>query len=156
VDLEPKPVSASQVEMTEIVNPGDTNPLGTVFGGHVMALIDKAAAVASIRHCRRTAVTASVDRIDFIAPVRLGMILVLLASVNQAFRTSMEVGVKVFAEDPLTGQRKHACTSYATFVALDAEGRSVHVPPLLLQTEVERRRARDAEERRRIRLAKRG
>lgn len=156
MDLEPKPVSASQVEMTEIVNPGDTNPLGTVFGGHVMALIDKAAAVASIRHCRRTAVTASVDRIDFIAPVRLGMILVLLASVNQAFRTSMEVGVKVFAEDPLTGERKHACTSYATFVALDGEGRSVRVPPLLLQTEVERRRAREAEERRRLRLAKRG
>jgi len=156
VDLEPKPVAASQVEMTEIVNPGDTNPLGTAFGGHVMALIDKAAAVASIRHCRRTAVTASVDRIDFIAPVRLGMILVLLASVNQAFRTSMEVGVKVFAEDPLTGERKHACTSYATFVAVDEQGRAVRVPPLLPQTDAERRRAREAEERRRIRLGKRG
>ena len=90
-----KTVTSSQVEMTEIVNPEDTNPLGTIFGGRVMALIDKAAAVASMRHCRRTTVTVSVDRVDFISPIRLGMIVTVLASVNQAFRTSLEVGVKV-------------------------------------------------------------
>lgn len=148
----PKPVSASQVEMTEIVNPEDTNPLGTIFGGRVMALIDKAAAVASMRHCRRTTVTASMDRIDFISPIRLGMIVVLLASVNRTFRTSLEVGVKVLAENPLTGERRHTCTAYATFVALDAEGRPAPVPPLEVRTAEERRRARQAGERRRRRL----
>jgi acyl-CoA hydrolase len=156
VDLAPKPVSASQVEMTEIVNPEDTNPLGTIFGGRVMALIDKAGAVASMRHCRTTTVTASVDRVDFLGPIRLGMIVVLLASVNQAFRTSLEVGVKVLAEDPRTGERRHTCTSYLTYVALGDDGRPTPVPPLLPRTEEERRRARQAEARRRARLEVRG
>jgi acyl-CoA hydrolase len=150
--LKPKPVVESQVEMTEIVNPEDTNPLGTIFGGRVMALIDKAAAVASMRHCRRTTVTASVDRVDFISPIRLGMIVTVLASVNQAFRTSLEVGAKVFSEDPITGERKHTCTSYCTFVALDEAGEPTPVPPLELRTAEERRRALDAERRRRGRL----
>ena len=152
MELQPKTVAESQVEMTEIVNPEDTNPLGTIFGGRVMALIDKAAAVASMRHCRRTTVTASVDRIDFISPIRLGMIVILHASVNEAFRTSVEVGVKVLAEDPLTGDRRHACTSYATFVALDRDGRPTPVPPLSPSTGEEERRARDAQQRRRARL----
>ena len=147
-----KPVVDSQVEMTEIVNPEDTNPLGTIFGGRVMALIDKAAAVASMRHCRGITVTASVDRIDFISPIRLGQIVTILASVNQTFRTSMEIGIKVFSEDPRSGERRHTCTAYATFVALDERGRPAPVPPLELRTEDERRRARDAEERRRRRL----
>ena len=151
--LQPKPVSESQVEMTEIVNPEDTNPLGTIFGGRVMALIDKAAAVASMRHCRSTTVTASMDRIDFISPIRLGMIVILLASVNQAFKTSLEVGIKVLAEDPLTGHRSHTCTAYATFVALDASGRPTRIPPLELRTDDEKLRAREAEARRAARLS---
>lgn len=152
MELKPKPVAISQVEMTEIVNPEDTNPLGTIFGGRVMALIDKAAAVASMRHCRRMTVTASVDRVDFICPIRLGMIVIVLASVNQAFRTSLEVGVKVLAEDPLTGKRQHTCTAYTTFVALDDHGRPTPVPPLLLGTEEERRRAHEAGQRRQARV----
>lgn len=152
MELPAKPVDASQVEMTEIVNPEDTNPLGTIFGGRVMALIDKAAAVAAMRHCRRTVVTASVDRIDFHNPIQLGMIVTVLAAVNQTFRTSMEVGVKVLAENPLTGERLHTCTSYVTFVALDERRRPTDVPPLLLRTDDERRRAAAAEARRRARL----
>jgi len=154
VDLKPKPVADSQVEMTEIVNPRDTNPLGTIFGGRVMALIDEAAAVAAMRHCRRAVVTASADRIDFHHPIRLGMIVTVLASVNQSFRTSMEVGVKVLAEDPLTGERQRTCTSYVTFVALDGNGRPTSVPPLELRTETERLRARQAEQRRADRLTR--
>ena len=154
MDLKPKPVADSQVEMTEIVNPRDTNPLGTIFGGRVMALIDKAAAVAAMRHCRRAVVTASADRIDFHHPIRLGMIVTVLASVNQSFRTSMEVGVKVLAEDPLTGERQRTCTSYVTFVALDGNGRPTSVPPLELRTETERLRARQAEQRRADRLTR--
>jgi acyl-CoA hydrolase len=150
----PKPVAESQVEMTEIVNPEDTNPLGTIFGGRVMALMDKAAAVASMRHCRRITVTASVDRVDFHNPIHLGDIVILLASVNQTFRTSMEVGVKVLSEDPRSGRHLHTCTAYMTFVALDEDGRPVQIPPLSLETDGERRRARQAEERRRLRLAR--
>jgi len=146
-----KPVAASQVRMTEIVNPEDTNPLGTIFGGRVMELIDKAAAVASMRHCRAITVTASVERIDFISPIRLGMIVMVLASVNRTFRTSMEVGVKVLAEDPRTGAVTHTCTAYATMVALDGNGAAQPVPPLRLRTAEERRRARDAGRRRRVR-----
>jgi acyl-CoA hydrolase len=150
----PKPVALSQVEMTEIVNPEDTNPLGTIFGGRVMALMDKAAAVASMRHCRKITVTASVDRVDFHSPIHLGDIVILLASVNQTFRTSMEVGVKVLSEEPRSGRHLHTCTAYMTFVALDDEGRPVDVPPLALRTTDERRRARQAEERRRLRLGR--
>lgn len=153
--LQAKPVSQSQVEMTEIVNPEDTNPLGTIFGGRVMALMDKAAAVASMRHCRRITVTASVDRINFINPIQLGDIVILRSSVNQTFHTSMEVGVKVFSEDPKSGSHQHTCTAYLTFVALGEDHRPVPVPALLLETEDQRRRARDAEERRSRRMSKR-
>jgi acyl-CoA hydrolase len=145
---QPKPVSASQVEMTEIVNPEDTNPIGTIFGGRVMALMDKAAAVASMRHCRSVTVTASVDRVDFHNPIHLGDIVILLASVNQTFRTSMEVGVKVLSEEPKTGVRLHTCTAYLTFVALDDEGHPAPVPPILPETDDHRRRAKQATERR--------
>lgn len=147
-EAQAKPVSQSQVEMTEIVNPEDTNPIGTIFGGRVMALMDKAAAVASIRHCRKLTVTVSVDRIHFISPIRLGDIVILLASVNQTFHTSMEVGVKVFSEDPKSGHRLHTCTAYLTFVALDEDHQPTLVPRLIPETEEQRRRARDATERR--------
>lgn len=150
-----KPASDSHVEMTEIVNPEDTNPIGTIFGGRVMALMDKAAAVASMRHCRRITVTASVDRVDFINPIRLGDIVILLASVNQTFRTSMEVGVKVFSEDPKSGRRQHTCTAYLTFVALGEDCRPAPVPGVILETGVERRRAREAKQRRSGRMPER-
>jgi acyl-CoA hydrolase len=151
-----KPVRASLVEMTEIVMPEDTNQYNHIWGGRVMALIDKAAAIAAIRHCRSNVVTASVDSLEFRAPVKLGHILRLYAAVNAAFGTSLEVGVKVVSEDPLTGRRAHCCTAYATMVSLDSDGRPVAVPRLLPGSPDERRRYRDARRRRRARLLARG
>ena len=119
----------------------------------LMALIDKAAAIAATRHCRTNVVTASVDSLTFRAPVRLGHILMMYASVNASFRTSMEVGVKVLSEDPLSGLRAHCCSAYVTMVALDALGRPTPVPGLLPGTPEERRRRREAAQRRRGRLS---
>ncbi len=151
-----KPAEASRVTMTEIVLPEDTNQYGHAWGGRVMALIDKAAAVAAVRHCRSNVVTASVDSLTFKAPVKLGHILRLLASVNAAFHTSLEVGVKVVSEDPLSGQEAHCCTAYVTMVSLDAVGRPQAIPPLLVSGRDGRRRQRAAVLRRRARLARRG
>ena len=150
-----KPARASRVEMTEIVLPEDSNQLGHAWGGRVMALIDKAAAIAATRHCRTNVVTASVDSLTFKAPVKLGHILLLYASVNASFRTSMEVGVKVLSEDPLSGLRAHCCSAYVTMVALDALGRPTPVPGLVPGSPEERRRGREAACRRRGRLAHR-
>lgn len=151
-----KPADDSRVEMTEIVLPEDTNQYGHAWGGRVMTLIDKAAAIASTRHCRTNVVTASVDSLTFRAPVKLGHILKLYASVNAAFHTSMEVGVKVLSEDPLSGLQAHCCSAFVTMVALDATGRPTPVPGLALRTPEERRRQRAAAQRRRSRLAGRG
>jgi len=151
-----KPAEASRVEMTEIVMPADTNLHNNIWGGRVMALIDKAAAIAAMRHSRTSVVTASVDSLVFGAPVRLGQILRLYAAVNAAFDTSMEVGVKVVSEDPLTGRQAHCCSAYATMVALDPVGRPTHVPRLLVTTADDKRRVRDAARRRRERLRLRG
>jgi acyl-CoA hydrolase len=108
-----------------------------------------------MRHCRRITVTASVDRVNFISPIRLGDIVILLSSVNQAFRTSMEVGVKVFSEDPKSGRHRHTCTAYLTFVALGDDGCPARVPRLIPETEDQHRRAREAEERRSQRMPER-
>jgi len=151
-----KPAEASRVEMTEIVMPADTNLHNNIWGGRVMALIDKAAAIAAMRHSRTSVVTASVDSLVFGAPVRLGHILRLFAAVNAAFGTSMEVGVKVVSEDPLTGRHARCCSAYATMVALDPVGRPTRVPRLRVTTADEKRRARDAGRRRRERLRLRG
>jgi acyl-CoA hydrolase len=151
----PKPAAASAVEMTEIVLPSHANALGTVFGGQVAAWIDIAAGAAAMRHARNIAVTASMDDLHFLAPVHVGEILILRAHVNRAFDTSMEVGVRVEAENPLTGQRRHTATAYLTFVAIDAEGRRLAVPPLLPETDAERRRYQQAEQRRVWRLERR-
>ncbi|MFQ5668925.1 MAG: acyl-CoA thioesterase [Acidobacteriota bacterium] len=149
----PRPASASRVEMTELVIPEDTNIYGNVFGGRVMELIDKAAAVASLRHCRANIVTASVDSLDFIHPIRLGNIITLLAQVNNAWSSSMEVGVKVFSEDPLSGEVVHTCTAYVTTVALGQDHQPLTaVPGILARTGDETRRLHEAEERRRLRL----
>jgi acyl-CoA hydrolase len=139
--------------MTELVIPEDTNIYGNVFGGRVMELIDKAAAIASLRHCRKGVVTASLDSLDFIHPIRLGNIITLLAQVNNAWGSSMEVGVKVYSEDALTGERLHTCTAYLTTVALGSNGRPAEVVPSVEPgTPEEKRRVRESEERRRRRL----
>src|SRR5215475_16099720 len=117
--LKGKPVSASRSEMAEVALPATANLLGKLLGGHVMHLVDVVAAMAASRHSNSYVVTASVDYIDFRNPVNIGEIVILKSQVNRVFRTSMEVGVKVFSENALTGERKHTTTAYVTFVALD-------------------------------------
>ena len=149
-----KAVSESRSEMAEVVLPAQTNALGKLLGGRVMHLVDIAAAMAAHRHANSHVVTASVDYIDFRNPVDLGEIVILKSQVNRVFRTSMEVGVEVFSENYLTGQRKHTTTAYVTFVAIDAETRRPKaVPPLILKTANEKQRYEEAAERRKTRLA---
>src|SRR5712664_484984 len=149
-----KPVSASRSEMAEVVLPAQTNPLGKLLGGHVMHLVDIAAAMAAHRHSNSYVVTASVDSIDFRNPVSLGEIVMLKSQVNRVFHTSMEVGVEVYSENVLTGERKHTTSAYVTFVAIDEKTRQPKtVPPLIVETPEEQRRYEEAAERRRIRLA---
>jgi acyl-CoA hydrolase len=147
-----KRVSASRSEITEAVLPNDTNVVGYILGGRVMHLIDIAAALAAHRHSNSMVVTASVDYLDFRNPIRVGEWIVLKSSVNRVFDSSMEVGVKVFAENVLTGQRKHTSSAYLTFVAIDANGKPRSVPHLILETAQDRRRYREAGKRRKIRL----
>lgn len=149
-----KPVSASRSEMTEIVLPAETNPLGKLLGGHVMHLVDMAAAMAAHRHSNCYVVTASVDHIDFRNPVNLGEMVILKSQVNRVFHTSMEVGVEVYSENALTGEKKHTTTAYVTFVAIDQHTRKPKlVPPLIVKTAEEKRRFLEAGERRKVRLA---
>ncbi len=133
----------------------DANSAGFVHGGVVMKLCDDAAGVAAIKHSRRRVVTAGVDRMTFNEPVHVGELLTLKAAVNAVWRTSMEVGVRVEAEQPATGEVRHTSTAYLTMVALDEDGRPVEVPPLAVSTPDEERRQRDAQTRRRNRLAER-
>ncbi len=154
--LEPRPVSASKVEMTEIVFPNDTNPLGNVMGGRVMQWLDIAAAVAAGRHARTPVVTASVDNVDFHNPVPSGGVVILLASVNFTGRTSMEVGVKMFWEERATGNRIHVVSAYLTFVSLSPETKKPReVPPVLPESDEEKRRFAEGQKRRQQRLAER-
>jgi acyl-CoA hydrolase len=149
----PKPVSASRSEMAEVVLPAQTNPLGKLLGGQVMHLVDMAAAMAASRHSNSYVVTASVDYIDFRNAVNLGELVILKSQVNRVFHTSMEVGVEVFSEQILTGERKHTTTAYVTFVAIDEHTKKpTQVRPLLLKTAEERRRFREAAQRRKTRL----
>jgi len=148
-------VSESRCEMTEIVLPNDTNPLGNCMGGRVMHLIDIAAAIAARRHARTTCVTAAVDDIVFHQPVPMGSVLVLKASVNLACRTSMEVGVRVEMESLQSGERHYCAKAYLTFVALDETGRPTSVPALEPEDDEDRRRMDAAGERRKQRLARR-
>lgn len=150
-----KPVDVSRSEMVEAVLPNDANPLGTMLGGRVMHLIDMAGALAAHRHSNSHVVTASVDYLDFRFPIRVGEFIVLKSSVNRVFHSSMEVGVKVFSEDVLTGERKHTSSAYLTFVAIDLNGKPHPVPPLIVESDDDRRRYREAGERRRLRLATR-
>ena len=149
---EAKLVRESQAEMVEVVLPNDANPLGNILGGKVMHLIDIAAAIAAHRHSRSYVVTASMDHVDFLHPVRIGELIVLKSSVNRVFHTSMEVGVKVFSENVLTGERRHTSSAFVTFVAIDDQGKPRPIPPVIPETEEDKRRYEQAEVRRRYRL----
>src|ERR1051325_10554156 len=133
LDLTPKPVSASQSEMAEIVLPNDANPLGALLGGRLMHWIDLAGALAAHRHSRHHVVTASIDHLDFLTPVHVGDLVILQSSVNRAFKTSMEVGVKVWVESYIEATRKHVSSAFLTFVAIDRDGRRVPVPPIVTE-----------------------
>jgi acyl-CoA hydrolase len=146
--LPPRKIADSRSEMTEIVLPNDTNTLGNLLGGRLMHYIDLVAAMAAYRHARAHVVTASMDHIDFIAPVHVGDLLVLKSSLNRAFRTSMEVGVKVWVEHPIDGTFRHVASAYLTFVAVSPQGGRVRVPPLGPETEEDKRRYDDAGRRR--------
>ncbi|HVB39505.1 MAG TPA: acyl-CoA thioesterase [Terriglobales bacterium] len=151
----PKPVRVSQAEMTELVLPNDANTMGNVLGGKVMNLVDLCGAIAACRHASRICVTASVDHMDFRHPVTVGELLILKASVNRVFTTSMEVGVKVYAESMQDGERRHTSSAYLTFVAVDEHGGRQAVPQVIPETDAERRRFEAAGARRAHRLAQR-
>jgi len=150
-----KTVAASRIETTHIVMPYDANHFGTAFGGTVMAWIDQAAAMAAMRHARLPVVTASVDQLNFLAPVRQGQMAILVARVNATFSRSLEVEVDVTSEDPRTGVRQRCCDAFLTFTTLGTDGKPTRVPPLLCETEEERLRAEQALARRSARLAQR-
>jgi acyl-CoA hydrolase len=145
-------VSHSKVIMTELVLPSHTNALDSVFGGIIMSWIDIAAAISSQRHSHLNVVTASIDALQFVAPVYKGWVVNLQASVNRAFRTSMEVGVRVDAENPVTGEFFHTATAYLTFVAVGENGKPVVVEPIVPESDIEKRRYQEAEFRRQHRL----
>jgi acyl-CoA hydrolase len=147
-----KTPAESAVTMTEIVLPSHTNALGTIFGGQIVSWVDIAAAIAAGRHARRVVVTASIDALHFVSPVKLGHVVHLKAMVNYAGRTSMEIGVRVDSENPITGELQHTATAYSTFVALDEKGQPTEVPPLLPQTPEETRRLDEAKKRRQARI----
>jgi acyl-CoA hydrolase len=153
--MEPRTVTESRSVLVQWMGPADANILGLVHGGTVMKLCDEAAATAAIRHARLRVVTAAVDRMTFVAPVNVGDLLTLRSSVNAVWRTSMEVGVRVEAEDPHTGDMRHTNSAYVTMVALDEEGRPAPVPPLRCESAEDLRRERAAQMRRRNRLAER-
>jgi acyl-CoA hydrolase len=151
--LNPRPVRDSQSEMAEIVLPNDANPLGALLGGRLMHWIDLAGAMAAHRHARSYVVTASVDHIDFLVPVRVGDLIILRSSVNRVFHSSMEVGVKVFVENYLADTAHHVASAYLTFVAVDAKGNRLKVSAVIPETDEQRRRYDDAGRRRESRRA---
>ena len=145
-------VAESQSERSEIIFPADSNALGNLFGGRLMQFIDLVGAMAASRHARAVTVTASMDHLDFVAPVRVGDLLILKSSVNRAFRTSMEVGVKAMVEDVRgAGHLRHVSSAYLTFVAMDFGGNRIEVPPVIPETEHQKRRYEDAGRRREMR-----
>lgn len=149
--ITPRPVQDSQSEMAEIVLPNDANPLGALLGGRLMHWIDLAGAMAAHRHSRNYVVTASVDHIDFLVPVRVGDLVILRSSVNRVYHSSMEVGVKVFVENYIADSAKHVGSAYLTFVAIDGAGNRLKVAPVIPETDEQRRRYDDAGRRRDIR-----
>ncbi len=151
--MDPRPVSDSKVVMTELVHPSHTNALGSIFGGVIMSWIDIAAAICAQRHSKCNVVTASIDGLDFVQPVYKGWVVNLNASINYAGRSSMEVGVRVDAENPVTGERFHTASAYLTFVALSpVTGKPVGVPQVIAETDIEKRRMEAAITRRGLRI----
>jgi acyl-CoA hydrolase len=150
--MTPHTPAASATEMVQVVLPNDANPLGFILGGTVMHLIDIAGAIACFRHARQRVVTAAVDGLQFLHPIKVGDLIILKAQVTATFRTSLEVEVRVMSEEALTGQRKLTSHAYLTFVAIDADGIRVEVPDLVLESDEDRTRADEARVRRDQRL----
>ncbi|MGH7378750.1 MAG: acyl-CoA thioesterase [Candidatus Methylomirabilales bacterium] len=150
-----KPVSASRVVLSHVMNPADANPLGSVHGGVILRLVDEAGGVAAVRHARRPAVTVAMDSMTFRSPVPIGSLVTFKASVNYAGTTSMEVGVRVETENLLTGEVRHTSSAYLVYVALDEQGQPSPVPRLIPETEEDRRRIAAAEARMAARLRQR-
>ncbi len=151
--MEGKRVRESSAVMAQQMNPQDANPAGNVHGGVIMKLIDTAAGAVAMRHARSNVVTASIDRLDFHNPVFVGDFVTIRASLNLVGRTSMEVGVRVESENLITGERRHTGSAYLTYVALDRDGRPKPLLPLMLESDDEKRRNREAKSRRQTRLA---
>jgi acyl-CoA hydrolase len=150
--LQPKSVSESESEYSELALPNDANGLGNVLGGKVMHLVDLAGAMAAMRHARCPVVTASVDHMSFLYPVHIGQLMILRSSVNRVFRTSMEVGVKVMVEDLMTGDQRHTSSAYLTFVALDESGKPREIAPVIPESPDQKRRFEEAGQRHAYRL----
>ena len=153
--MEPKPVAESQVLLAHWMGPTDANVDGNIHGGTIMKLADESAGLAAMKHARTLVTTAGVDRVAFLVPVFIRELVTFKAMVNAAWRTSMEIGVRVEAENPRTGEVRHSNSAYFTFVALDDEGRPTSVPPAAAGTPTEQRRMREAELRRANRLTER-
>jgi acyl-CoA hydrolase len=147
-----KTVAGSRVRMNELVMPNDTNPLGNLMGGKLLMWMDICSAIAAQRHCNRLVVTVSVDSVEFMSAIKLGEVVVIEGEVTRAFNTSMEIAMQAWAENMRTGERRLCTTSYYTFVAVDADGRPVPVPPILPETDFEKLRFEQAAERRNARL----
>ena len=150
--IEERPVRDSISEYSEIALPIYANPLGNLLGGRIMHLVDLAGSIAALRHARTPVVTASVDYMTFLSPINIGQLVLLRSCVNRVFRTSMEVGVKVWGENLRTGEVRHTSSAYLTFVALDEQGGRVVIPQVVPESDLEKRRWREAEERRNYRL----
>ncbi len=153
--LSPRCANESWVEMVEAVMPAHTNLLHTLFGGQLMAWIDTAAALCAARHSRNICVTASIDALHFLKPISLGWIVILKAAVNFTGQSSMEIGVRVEAENPITGEFRHTTSAFLTFVALNSTGQRCTIPPLKIESTDDKRRWTRAEERRKNRLLER-
>lgn len=145
-------VRESQAEMIHFVRPGDANPLGIAFGGTVVAWMDSAAAVAAIRHARRPVVTASIDNLSFLHPIQIGEYVIIKSFVCYTGTTSMEVGVWIESEDPLTGERKETTHGYLTFVALGKDGKPTEIPPIIPESDEEKMHYDEAKKRREYKL----
>lgn len=150
-----KPVRASATQLADLMAPPDANVRGSVFGGRVLELVDKAAAVCAMRHSGKPCVTVAMDRVEFLVPIRVGELVTAEARLHYAGRTSLEIGVDVFAEDLEKGERRHTNACYVTMVAVDSRNRPSPVPPLITETPEEKRRYAAAEERRRARRSRR-
>ena len=153
--LKPKPVRESHSEITQVVLPNDANPLGNILGGTVMHLVDITGAIAAHRHSGSYVVTAAIDHMDFLSPIKVGEIIILKASVNRVFHSSMEVGVKVFREEVFTRKLKHTSSAYLTYVVIDSEGHPRPAPQVIPQSREEKRRYREAGARHRARIGDR-